>query len=247
MLALNTTLLDLYWHFFFKKEMQMTLKEKEILANLFSHIQMPIKISTHQHLRFQNPQLQKQQGHFFRITHKNNDEELIQGTTLKLMLVNKMLNTNATTLNILNKSEKLQLKYGGTYLNRLDKNKAQKHIQSLLSDALWIRITDAYIANTNNNQWEQNQNTIKNILPFRKMDIIITGADKRNQKYKITQSEIKILNNICKNWTIKSKPIDKNIHDRYIETDKLKILLSSGLYHLSSTSNKDFTYIIEIK
>ena len=41
--------------------------------------------------------------------------------------------------------------------------------------------------------------------------------------------------------------INQNIHDRYIETDKVKILLSSGLYHLSTNSQKDFTYMVKIK
>jgi len=37
-----------------------------------------------------------------------------------------------------------------------------------------------------------------------------------------------------------------NMHDRYIETDKLRIILTSGLDYLEN-QRKDFTYIVKEK
>ncbi|MFK5975869.1 MAG: hypothetical protein QM493_05125 [Sulfurovum sp.] len=246
MLALNSELLDLYWNFYFKN-IPINLEDKKILAKLFNNIQIPIKVSTHQNQRFKNPQLIKQQGYFFKITNKNSDEELIQSTILKLMLVNKFSKIKATTVNILNNSEKLQLKYGGTYLNSLDKYKAQQHIKYLLSDASWIKVIDSYIDN-NTSQWNENKKLLKDIIPFKKFDLKIESGSMRDRRQAISKDKQDELNSICKDWDIGAIQYNDNIrHDRYIETNKLKILLSGGLYNLSSSSKKDFTYVIEIK
>ncbi|QOY54005.1 hypothetical protein HUE87_08905 [Candidatus Sulfurimonas marisnigri] len=174
------------------------------------------------------------------------DDELVRNTTLKFMLVDTHANVNYITLNINNNYEKLKLKYGGTYPNATDKNKAQQHIKALLSDANWIIITDGYIANAR--QWEKNKNTIADIVPMKNLNLKIIGADKDSQRNGINESEKNELKLLSSNkWTVQVEQLNHNIHDRYIETDKLKILLSSGLDNLSSTSTKDFTYVIAIK
>jgi len=106
-----------------------------------------------------------------------------------------------------------------------------------LSDAKWIKITDNYIE-YDSNQWNENKNILQNILPRLNIDIRIACGSftKKND-----------LKTIYSDWNIKSENINQNIHDRYIETDKVKILLSSGLYHLSTNSQKDFTYMVKIK
>ncbi len=241
MLSLNKELLELYWKFLFSKE-RIDKNEIQIVAKLFTYVQMPIKISTHQHNRFKNPQLQKQQSHFFKITNKNSDEELVKSTTLKLMLVEKFLNVNFTTLNINNNYEKLNIRFGATCADNPDKSKAQKHIKALLENAKYIRVIDGYIRK-DNNQWSKNKKILQNILPNTYIDIIIQPKPQIENAHKVE------LKNIFTN----SKEIKgefyniNNTHDRYIETDKLKILLSSGSYHLSTTSNMDFTYLITIK
>jgi len=45
-------------------------------------------------------------------------------------------------------------------------------------------------------------------------------------------------------WNIVKNKFDFNIHDRYIKTDKVEIILSSGFLNLSNTA-KDFTYIVK--
>ena len=241
MLALNINLLELYWKFLFSKSI-LDNSERKMVATLFNYTQMPIKISTHQHSRFKNPQLAKQQGHFFKITNKESDEELVQSTLLKLMLVDKGLNSSFTVLNILGLNEKLDKRFGGTYTNRMDKNRAQNHIKSLLSDAKWIRIIDRYIAE-NRNQWSEYKTILENILPNKTIIVTIQSNPQINQGHK---SDLKSLFNNFKDIKGQSYNLSTT-HDRYIETDKIKILLSSGLYHLSTNSNMDFTYIVSLK
>jgi hypothetical protein len=40
---------------------------------------------------------------------------------------------------------------------------------------------------------------------------------------------------------------NNSIHDRYIITDKVKALLSSGLSNLDDNSNKDFSYMVVVE
>ena len=241
MLSLNNTLLELYWKFLFSKEI-LDNSERKRVVTLFNYIQMPIKISTHQHNKFQNPQLAKQQGHFFKITNKTDDDELVRSTLLKLMLVDKILSSTFTTLNIFELNKNLDIKFSATYLNRMNKSKAGKHIKSLLEDAKWIRIIDRYIAE-NRNQWSEYKTILENIIPNKSITITIQSNPQINQSHK--NDLISLFNN-CKD--IKGQSYNPaTTHDRYIETDKIKILLSSGLYHLSTNSNMDFTYIISLK
>lgn len=165
------------------------------------------------------------------------DEEVVQNSILKLMLIDRVITSapTFTTVNISGLSEKLQPKYGATCLNQTDKNKAQAHIKALLSDAHWIKITDGYIAN---NDWNSNKALINTLIPHKKLNFTIVT---KNFTQKLD------LEAICNTWNVNTPKFPSNIHDRYIETDKVKILLSSGLFHLSTTSNKDFTYIIELK
>ena len=175
------------------------------------------------------------------------DEELVTKTTLKLMLVDQFYSRSFITLNIMDDFEKLKPKYGATYINQMGKDTAQKHIKALLYDANWVKISDSYI-NHNSSQWSENKNIIKYIVAHNQIDLTIESGSSRNRRATISQAEKNELKTICSDWNIKAQQFDDNsFHDRYIETDKLKILLSSGLYNLSTTSNKDFTYVIEIK
>ncbi len=171
------------------------------------------------------------------------DEDMVQNSSLKLMLTDSLSSVSFTTLNIVGLTQKLTVRYSGIYMNALDKNKAQIHIKSLLSDAKWIKIIDGYIAS----QGKQNKNIIQDIIPLSSLDLTIVGASKDNGRMQINQTEKDQLNLICNNWNIRANQLTQNMHDRYIETDKLKILLSSGLYNLSISSNKDFTYVVDLK
>lgn len=243
-LALSDSLIDEYLKYKFQNDYNPTTIRK-----LFKYIQS-FGLQENHYL-MQDPAISKDIGSdpLIEITDIDNDYELVQSTVLKLKLVDKVINPSPVyrTINILNDYEKLKPKYGATYTSTLDKNKAQQHIKALLSDAKWIQITDAYIATS---KWDDNKDLLAKIIPNKNIDLTIVGADKgkKPRRMKINENEKnefkKLLPNLRK---VKATELTPNIHDRYIETDTLKILLSSGLEHLSSKSSKDFTYIIEIK
>ncbi len=173
------------------------------------------------------------------------DEELVHNSLLKLMLIDIANTHTFVTLNIMNNYEKLKLRFGGMYPNHLDKNKAQQHIKALLSDAEWVKVSDSYIDN-NTSQWNENKNLLNDIVPHKTLDLTIESGSIINRRNPLSQSKKEELKSLCNNWTIQGRQYnDNSFHDRYIETNELKILLSSGLYHLSS--DKDFTYVVEIK
>jgi len=240
-LALSDPLIDEYLKFRFQEEYN-----PETIRKLFKYIQSFAIRSNNQWMQDPAMPLQLESDPLIEIVDGCSDEELVQNTILKLMLTNKPIRVNYRILNINDFYEKLKPKYGATYLNNTDKHKAIEHIKFLLSDASWIKITDGYIATSS--QWDNNKNLIKQIVPNIEIDLTIVGADKEKKAFVLTQpqkDEIKALIPNLRN--VNTSSLTPNIHDRYIETDKLKILLSSGLEHLNLISNKDFTYVIEIK
>jgi hypothetical protein len=234
-LALNDALIDEYLKFKFQEDYT-----PNTIRKLFKYIQpFPLRENF-----YDDPSIvgQLENDPLIEIVDDCSDENLVQDTLLKFMLVDKFSSKNYRTLNINDNFEKLKPQYSGTYPSRMGKDKVQEHIKALLSDAKYVIITDGYITT----QWHINKVLIKDIVPCRILNLKIIGANKDVNKYILNKSEKKDLELICNDWTIQASSLGKNIHDRYIETDKLKILLSSGLYNLSAT-NKDFTYVIEIK
>jgi len=237
-LALNNSLIDEYLKYKFQDDYT-----PNTIRKLFKYIQ-PFSIRE----GFSDDPsmaMQMESDPLIEIVDNCSDEELVQDSILKLMLVDKASFVSYRTLNIDDGYEKLKPKYVGTYLNSMGKDNAQQHIKALLSDAKYITITDGYIASWNS--WNSNKLLLQDIIPFKELDLNIIGADKEAKRFSLSASEKSELENLCDSWTVKVNAIGQNIHDRYIETDNLKILLSSGISHLSSTSNKDFTYVVEIK
>jgi len=236
-LALSSTLIDEYIKYIFyddfdRDKMRKVLKYIQPFSIRESH---PILSDPAMPMMLENDPL-------IEIVEDMNDDELVKSTLLKLMLVDSSLVRDFTTLNINSTYEKLDIRFGATYTNRMDKNKAQQHIKSLLESSKWIRVIDRYIA-TSSNQWGEYKNILQNILPNTPITITIQSNPLIDKRYK---DDLKTL---FPNWSeIQGQRYNiQNTHDRYIETDKVRILLSSGLFHLSTTSNMDFTYIITIK
>lgn len=233
-LALNDALIDEYLKFKFQYDYK-----PDIIRKLFKYIQpFPLREDF-----YDDPSImmQLENDPLIEIVDNCSDEDLVQESILKLMLVDIFISVPHRTLNINDVYEKLKPQYSGTYPNKMGKDKAQEHIKALLSDAKYIIITDGYITT----QWSVNKELIKDIVPFMALDLTIVGANKDIKKNILNKSEKKDLELICSDWNIKVSSLGTNIHDRYIKTDKLKILLSSGLYNLSAT-NKDFTYVVEM-
>ncbi len=238
MIALNKNLLKIFFDIFISGKSVII---KEIDRKLIKYLQLPIAVSSHQNHSFQNPQLSKQQGNLFKVYDKKNDKELVLATKLKLMLVDSIDNYDFTTINLSNLQEEIDIRFSATYRARKDRKKALLHIKDLLEDAHWIKITDRYM--TEDSNWETNLKILQEILPHKNIDITISSQANNG----ITSDQKTKLNEICADWEIKGERFNHNIiHDRYIETDKIEVLLSSGLLYLKEQT-KDFTYLVRVK
>jgi len=243
MLALNESLLKLFYRIFIRKE---KVEYDWKVIQFIKYIQLPVAISIHQlppNLR-QQPQFLKQQGSLFTILHKKDDLELVKATKLKLMLTDENTPKSFITVNIEN--DKINVNFSATYKKGESRGKARKHIKALLEDAEEIEIYDKYLATVNNNNfdvWSQiNFPILKEILPQKNIKIKIFCEDWNDSR----KADLK---NLYEGWTIEQSWNDKlnrRFHDRYIVTDKVEIILSSGLSNLND-GGKDFTYIVKIR
>ncbi len=235
-LCLNDSLVSQYLKYILNSEF-----DKKKVRNLLKYIH-PFIVSVNQHPIFQDPAIMQQINNdpLLNIVDDMNSEELVGLTSLKLQLVDNSGSNDFTSVNVaplLANSEKIDMLISATYENSKGKDKAIFHIKALLSDAKWIKITDGYISE-NPSQWNKNKILLNNLLPKVTMDITIVSE---------AFSKKREVESLYTDWTVKAEEISNNIHDRYIETDKLKILLSSGLYNLSETSTKDMTYMVKLK
>lgn len=242
-LALNDSLIGEYIKYRFQDNFDVNKVRK-----LLKYIQ-PFAAKISSHSLFSDPSFSPQLSSdpLINIVPDCSDADLVQNSSLKLMLTDShtATMTGFISLNIMGLTQKLSVRYSGVYNGRLDKNIAQLHIKALLSDASWVKITDGYIVA--NGSWGQNKTIVQDIVPHNSLDLTIVGAAKDNRRMQINQTEKDELSAICVDWRIRANTLGNDVHDRYIETNKVKILLSSGLYNLSASSNKDFTYVVEIK
>ena len=175
---------------------------------------------------------------FMTIINDCDEETLIKNTKLKVMLTSNK--KNYPYINILD--DEVDVSFTATYKGGENRDKAKKHIKALLSDANEINIYDRYLSKVNhsNDSWILNKEILLDILPQKMMILNIYC------EYNWNISRKNDLTSVYIDWTINKEDFDRNIHDRYIETDKVTILLSSGIINLASTL-KDFTYIVKIK
>ncbi len=248
-LALSKTLINEYINYKFNQSY-----DPNKIRKLFKYIQSFAIRTTHSDF-FSDPATAGQfTDPLVEIIDDCTDNDLVQNSRLKFMLIDTIITVPFITTNINPiHHERLEPKFCATYTNSQFKNNALKHIKALLSDANWVKITDRYI-NTNN-EWSINKTLISNLVPHNVLNLNIVSGSQTNSRGRLIVHESKIsvsqqqeLKNICTNWNVTAEQLNTDsIHDRYIETNKVKILLSSGLYHLDVSSNKDFTYIIELK
>jgi len=241
MLALNESLLRLFYRIFIRKE---KVEYDWKVIQFIKYIQLPVAISVHQlSPNLHQPQFLKQQGSLFTILQKDNDLELVKATKLKLMLTDKDTQNSFITVNIEN--DKIDINFSATYKKGESKRKAREHIKALLEDAKEIEIYDKYLARVNNgfDVWSQrNFPILRKILPQKNIKIKIFCEDWNNSR----EADLK---NLYGGWAIEQSwdnELNRKIHDRYIVTDKVEIILSSGLSNLDDRG-KDFTYIVKIR
>lgn len=178
-----------------------------------------------------------------RIVSANSESALISETKYKLMLTHN--SDNYPYLNIFN--DKVDKNYTATYEAGERRDKIKAHIKMLLADARYINIVDGYLYDN----WDENLGFLKEILPNNRSIVLYCKFENRltphdKQKFK----KLKEVRPRVKNYTrrdMNESGIDiRNIHDRYIITDKIKIILSGGINYMVDTS-KDFTYIVKEK
>lgn len=241
MLALNNELLKDFERIFINKE-AVNIDDK--IQNLIKYLHLPVLISTHQDNKYKNPQLIKQYRSFTKIVDKSDDKQLVEATKLKVMLSTSNTSTSFTELDI--SSNKLSPNFSATYKARENRDSAKEHIKALLQDANKIEIYDRYLSvidsNTGYDVWNRkNLDLLKAILPQKTIDIEIYC------EYNWDDTRKYDLESFCGDWNVIKQNWDYKMHDRYIITDKVEILLSSGLSNLDNSSSKDFSYIVRVK
>lgn len=211
----------------------------KVSIELFKYLH-PFKIGKYQQNLFA-PEILKQLGSspvFVHFSSALNEIDLIKDTEFKIMLTKDR--NDYPYINIL--GDEIDVNFNAFYKANDDRSKAIEHIKALLNDANNIEIIDEYLFKSlpSSSQWEENFKLLKYILPLKPITINVTTVKLVEQeKFFITQ-----MKTYSKNvWNIPPFKIKKGIHDRYIKTDKVTILLSSGIDYLHDIS-KDLTYLV---
>ena len=240
MLALQCDLISEYIAF---QKGKKTDYNKDTIIKLFKYLHLPFKMSVEQknHIGLDDA-IAKALSDSGTVKIRNfiDEEALINATKLKVMLAkDRTCGTYPYPyINILD--DETDVSFTATYKSAENRDKVIEHIKALLKDANSIKIYDKYLS-ANNSSWNKNKQVLFDILPQKPIQIDIYC----DANWNMTREND--LTTVCIDWTINKKPWNTTIHDRYIETDKVIILLSSGVIHLSNASAKDFTYIVKIK
>jgi len=236
MLALDEALLKEYFAFQKGKKSDYT---KEIIEKLFKYLQpFTMSVSQKENIGLSDEVVKSLSDSGIKVRTCFNEDELIQKTLLKVMLTkDRTCGTYPYPyINILD--DETDVSFTATYKSGENRDKAKEHIKALLLDSNEITIFDRYLSV--NSSWNINKQVLFDILPIKDITINIFC------EYDWNDSRKNDLENYCSDWSIQKEDWNRDIHDRYIETDKVTILLSSGFIYLSSLS-KDFTYIVKIK
>ena len=234
-IALSDKLLEEFFEF--KKG---NIRDKELLQKLFGYIQ-PFSISRNQLENLDLDIAIKSKiisgGDIITPVNATTEKQLINSTLYKIMLTDNK--NHYPYVNIL--LDKIEINYTATYKKDENRDKAKEHIKNLLSKESQIDIIDRYLSPQSNRQWNKIFELLKYILPDRDIRLNIYFDNS------ISSRDIKnILEDYNHKWSVNLNNYDNSIHDRYIESEKVKILLSSGFLNLANTE-KDFTYIIKAK
>lgn len=215
--------------------------DRDLIPRLFKYLQ-PFKIAKYQ-LSLIQPEIAKQLlsgNQFISTSFAETEEDLINDTIFKIMLTDDKSNYPYMNIN----DDELDLNFNATYKSKQNREKAKKHIQSFLIDADIINIYDKYfLKHWNNNSQLFKDTNNGNILKSNvNLKIFIDFTETSELALKLAKTE---LDKLVSNNKIE-KYNDKTMHDRYIEADNIKIILTSGLDYLENIK-KDFTYIIKEK
>ena len=241
-LALSNELVRHYWEYRYGNSF-----DKEKIRKLFKYIhpflvsenQLPVHSSDIDIIgkQIESDPLMSPVGKIF-------EEDLVRMTRLKLMLTDRDENKPFVTVNII--SDEIKTNFTAIYKANHCRKKAREHIKALLEDAKHIRIVDKYLAR--DRCWAKCKKIFEQIFPKKNIKItILTTCGERNSEKSISGEKKRELQELHSEWTVKGPPFnDSQYHDRYIETDKVRIILSSGVENLAD-DGKDLTYVVEVK
>jgi hypothetical protein len=210
---------------------------QDVIAKLFKYLH-PFKIGKYQQHLFQ-PEILKQlvaNPVFVHSSSASTEIDLIKDTRFKIMLT-KDRNVYPY-INIL--GDEIDINFNALYKANEDRSKAIAHIKDLLENATYIEIIDKYLFKPipNSTQWAENLKILKEILPHKRINIKFISDNSAIKSAHKTQ-----IKSCYTQWNLTYPRISGSIHDRYIKTDKVTILLSSGIDYLHDTS-KDLTYLV---
>ncbi len=207
---------------------------KDLIQKLFNYLQ-PFVIGKYQKSLIDPSILKQFNGNSFISTSSaENSTDLINDTIFKIMLTDD--NNFYPYINILN--DEITVNFNAVYQSGDNRDKVIKHIRSLLENTANIEIIDSHLfPHFNSTQWNENFDILKIILPKKKIKIKFISKETAKQEHKTA------LKRHCSLWNSSYPRFNNNIHDRYIKTDKITILLSSGINYLNDI-DKDLTYII---
>lgn len=245
-IVLEESLINEFFKFYYNKNYN-----PEIIQKIFNHFK-PFLLTNEQIVKyFENDNIALQQALSTQIPYCeyiDTDSELYSENFYKEMLEKSkykiLLTQNAISLNTLD-CHKICIKDDATHFfakkfdSSSNRDKAQKHIISLMKNASQITIIDRFL---------YKEDIIKSLINWftanqlnHKIEFTLKGQKSQLSRNTITSR----FNN--KGYNVTCKLIDDTTHDRYIIIDdNISINLTSGLEYLFKT-NKDFTYIISEK
>ncbi len=215
--------------------------DKQLISKLFKYLH-PFKIGKYQ-LPLIDASIAKQLlpgNDFISTSSATTKDDLINDTLFKIMLTDDT--TTYPYIDIMN--DEIEINFNATYKSRIDRTKAQEHIKSLLKNSNKVSIYDKYFLKHWNSNSKLFKDSSNNSILMNGVNLIIyVDFDATNDMaFQLAEQELNVIANNSKI----EKYNDSKMHDRYIETDKLRIILTSGLDYLENR-RKDFTYIIKEK
>lgn len=179
-----------------------------------------------------------------RLVTANTIDELIEKSQLRLLLTHDdgIKSLKYLTINILKNNYEISKKFSGTYEPGVPRHNAIKHIKSLIENSSNIKIFDKHMSWANN--FYVNIAILKRVLPLNaSVDLYLENeipmSTAKNDLFRDTLASERA------DLTVIWHEIDSDMHDRYIEADSIKVLMSSGLFYLKERK-KDFTYVVNI-
>lgn len=245
-IVLEESLINEFFKFYYNKNYN-----PDIIQKIFNHFK-PFLLTNEQIIKyFENDNIALQQALSTQIPYCEYIDidselysvdfynEMLKKSKYKILLTQSAISLNTLDCHKVCIKDKPTHIYAKKFDSDSNRDKAQKHIISLMKNANKITIIDRFL---------YKENIINNLINWftenhlnHEIEFTLKGQKSQLSRNTITSR----FNN--EGYNVTCKLIDDTTHDRYIIIDdKISINLTSGLENLFNT-NKDFTYIISEK